>query len=61
MSNITEPELKKLQHELRQRNEQMEAVRRISAALSQVIEVDELAQQALDVSLECVGAEAGTV
>lgn len=61
MSNITEPELKKLQHELRQRNEQMEAVRRISAALSQVIEVDELAQQALDVSLECVGAAAGTV
>ncbi len=47
--------------ELEERNAQMAAVRVISAALCQVTKVNELVQRALDVSLECVGAEAGSV
>lgn len=50
-----------LERELAERRDQIDAVRRISAALSRVIEVDELTREALDVSLECVGAEAGSV
>lgn len=40
---------------------QIEAVRAISAALCQVTHTEELVQRALDVSLQCVGAEAGSV
>ncbi len=50
-----------LAQELAERDAQIEAVRVISAALSQVTMVEELVQKALDVSLECVGAEAGSV
>ncbi len=50
-----------LARELAERNAQMEAVRAISAALCQVTKVNELVERALDVSLECVGAEAGSV
>ncbi len=53
--------LQVLEAELAERDAQIEAVRTISAALSQVTMVEELVQRALDVSLECVGAEAGSV
>ncbi len=61
MSESNREELDVLKRELAERDAQIGAVRVISAALSQVTMVDELVQKALDVSLECVGAEAGSV
>ncbi len=54
-------EWKELQQQVRNIKSQIEAVRAISAALCQVTHTEELVQRALDVSLECVGAEAGSV
>jgi signal transduction histidine kinase len=50
-----------LEAELQQRDAELEAVRRISAALCQATKVDELVRLALDTSLHLVGAEAGSV
>lgn len=61
MDTETDLPRQELERRLAQRRDQIDAVRRISAALSGVIEVDDLAREALDVSLECVEAEAGSV
>ncbi len=61
MSEQSGKQAELIARELAERDAQMEAVRVISAALCQVTKVNELVERALDVSLECVGAEAGSV
>ena len=50
-----------LERKLRQRDEQIEAIRRISGALGTIVRTEELVQEALAVSMDLVSAGAGSI
>ena len=53
--------VEELEEELRRRDEQIEAIRRISSALGSIVRTDELIQEALAVSMGLVSAGAGSI
>lgn len=64
MSAMTEPrpgDLRQLEERLRRRERELQAIRRITTALHGRTNVDELERQTLNVAIEVVGAQGGTI
>ncbi len=61
MSESSAQRIEQLEGELRRRDEQIEAIRRISSALGSIVRTDELIQEALTVSMDLVNAGAGSI
>ena len=59
--NSSVDDLDSLRRTISELERQMDAVRRIAVGLSAAIETDDLVQEALDISLELVEAEAGSI
>jgi signal transduction histidine kinase len=61
MSDAAEARVEELQQTLRERDEQIRAIQRITVALGGIVKQQDLIRQALEVSLELVDASAGSI
>lgn len=61
MSDVLSDQVQELERKLRQRQEQIDAIHRITNALSQIVRQSDLVQEALSVSMELVRACAGSI
>lgn len=61
MPDDSDQRAQELEQKLRQRDEQINAIHRISSALGSIVRTDELIQEALAVSMEQVNAGAGSI
>ncbi len=61
MSDSCEERIAQLEHSLKRREDQIDAIHRISTALGSIVRQDHLIEEALLVSMELVGACAGSI
>ncbi|MCD6360791.1 MAG: GAF domain-containing sensor histidine kinase [Armatimonadetes bacterium] len=61
MSEDCRERVEELEHKLQQRQEQIDAIHRITTALSSIVRQSDLVEEALRVSMELVGACAGSI